>query len=66
MTMLLFREFLCIKILRQHLLTGVLKVEEPCRLPSALVDFLHLQIPSIQPGHYPIEEVNGTYRIRFQ
>ena len=66
LSLLLFREFLCVKILRDHLLSGVLKVAEPCRLPSALVAFLHLQIPAILPGHYPIEEASGTFRIRFQ
>ncbi len=66
LTLLLFREFLCVKILRNHLLPGVLKVEETCRLPTALVAFLRLQTPVIRPGYYPIEEVNGIFRIQFK
>lgn len=66
LSLLLFREFLCVKILRKHLLSGMLRVEEPCRLPSALISFLHLQRPAILPGNYPIEEIDGAFRIRFQ
>lgn len=65
LTLLLFREFLCIRTLRNHLQSGILQVHESCRLPSSLVDFLHLKTGAIQPGCYPIEECNGTYRIQF-
>ncbi len=64
-SLLLFREFLCVRVLRNHLLSGVLHVPEPCRLPSGLVDFLHLKTQSVLPGRYPIEAYDGTYRIRF-
>ena len=66
LTLLLFREFLCVHILRHHLLSGVLLVQEPCRLPTGLVAFLRLQMPAILPGRYPIEEFNGTYSIQLQ
>lgn len=65
LSLLLFREFLCVKILRNHLLSGVLQVKEPCRLPSGLAAFLHLKSPAIPAGRYPIEECNGNYHIRF-
>ena len=65
LTLLLFREFLCIRILRNHLQSGILQVHESCRLPSGLVDFLHLESGTIRPGRYPIEECHGTYRIQF-
>jgi len=62
----LLREFLCINILRNHLRHNTLEMKEPCKLPSGFVTALGLQIDTLRPGTYPVEEVNGCYRIHFK
>lgn len=61
-----FRELLCVNVLRKHLMGATLELREPCPLPRQLVDFLGLQIKTLLPGNYPIEEGAGYYRITFR
>jgi len=60
-----FRELLCVNLLRNHLMKEVLELREPCALPSNLIAFLGLRIKRLEPGKYPIEEGAGYYRVTF-
>jgi hypothetical protein len=60
-----FRELLCVNVLRRHLMSNVLELREPCPLPSSLITFLGLRIKRLEPGKYPIEEGAGFYRVTF-
>ncbi|MBK8555618.1 MAG: hypothetical protein IPL65_07540 [Lewinellaceae bacterium] len=64
-SMLLFPEFMCIKLLRNHLRHGVLEMLEPARLPAEMVALLGLSAHAIPPGKYPIEIKMGYFQIKF-
>lgn len=66
LSIVFFRELLCVNILRKHLMRDVLELREPCPLPAELVKFLHLKIKILPPGQYPIEEGQGYYRVTFR
>jgi hypothetical protein len=65
-SMLLMRELLCVNMLRTHLRSGTLELKESCPIPAFFVEGLGLQIKNLRPGHYPIEELDGYYRINFR
>lgn len=65
LSIVFFRELLCVNILRKHLMADMLELREPCPLPAELVRFLSLKIKVLPPGHYPIEEGPGYYRVTF-
>ncbi len=60
-----FRELLCVNVLRNHLMKKTLDLREPCALPLGLITFLGLRIKRLEPGSYPIEEGTGYYRVTF-
>lgn len=64
-SMLLFREFLCVRLWRAHLAEGVLTLTEPCRLPASLCSNLNLKSRWLQPGTYTMEEKLGYFQIDF-
>ena len=64
-SLLLFPEFLCATIVRNHLSKGVLIMKEPCRLPNDLRAMLHLQDTHIPAGVYAVEIKMGYYQINF-
>lgn len=66
LSIVFFRELLCVNILRKHLMGSVLELREPCPLPDALTQFLRLKIKTLPPGQYPIEEGQGYYRVTFR
>ena len=65
-SLLLLRGMLCVNIVRNHLMHNTLEMKEPCMLPPGFVKALHLQTNIIRPGIYPVEEMNGYYRINFK
>jgi hypothetical protein len=62
-SLFLLRELLCINIMRNHLRYNKLEIKESCDISSAFVASLGLQIQSLQPGVYPVEEYHGYFRI---
>lgn len=65
LSIVFFREHLCVRVLRQHLMRDTLELKEPCPLPHALVQYLRLRIRALPPGRYRIEEEQGYYRVTF-
>ena len=65
LSIVFFRELLCINILRRHLMANELELKEPCPLPHELIKFLGLSIKTLMPGRYAIEEGQGYYRVTF-
>ncbi len=65
LSILFFRELLCVNILRRHLMSNELELKEPCPLPPGLIKFLGLGIKTLMPGRYAIEEGQGYYRVTF-
>ncbi len=65
LSVVFFRELLCVKILRRHLMANELELKEPCPLPPELIKFLGLGIKTLMPGRYAIEEGQGYYRVTF-
>ncbi|HMX41765.1 MAG TPA: hypothetical protein PK971_11795 [Saprospiraceae bacterium] len=65
LSIVFFREMLCVQLLRQHLMRDTLELKEPCPLPPALVRYLRLRIRALPPGRYRIEEGQGYYRVIF-
>lgn len=64
--LILPREFLCVNILRKHFRHGVLRMETPCRIPGSIAATLGLKFDSLSPGLYPVEQLDGYYRIDFR
>lgn len=64
--LLLPREFLCVNILRNHFRNGLLRMESPCRIPVSIVTALDLKFSSLAPGIYPVEQLDGYFRIDFR
>lgn len=58
--------FLCTHIARNYLRRGVLQMNEPCKIPNAISAALGLKIKTLEPGAYPVESLNGYYRINFK
>lgn len=65
LSIIFFRELLCINILRRHLMGNELELKESCPLPPELIKFLGLSIKALSPGQYAIEEGQGYYRVIF-
>lgn len=64
--LLLPREFLCAHILRRHLRYNTLQMSAPCKIPPGFVAALGLKIQELSPGHYPVIQTDGFYRIDFR
>lgn len=64
--LLLPREFLCVNILRNHFRHGVLRMESACRIPNSIAAALGLRFDNLAPGTYPVEQLNGYFRIVFR
>jgi len=58
-----FREFLCIRLYRQHFRKGVLTMQEACPLPSEISKGLHAFGENILPGNYAVIECDGYFRV---
>lgn len=64
-TMVIPREMMCIKLLRSQFRGGKLTIKEPCTLPNDVVKALSLTYKKLQPGTYPVLEIDGFFRINF-
>lgn len=64
--LLLPREFVGINILRNQFRHGVLRMDAPCPLPKSITTALGLKFNSLSPGIYPVEQLDGYFRIIFQ
>ena len=65
LVMLLFPEFLCTKIQREHLRHGVLEMKEPCPIPDNMKDFFGFGLSHIAAGQYFLEPKLGYFQINF-
>lgn len=66
LALLIPREFLCINILRSQFRHGVFKMESPCRIPKSMVTALGLHCSHLAPGNYPVQQLDGYFRIDFK
>lgn len=64
--LILPREFLCVNILRNHFRQGLLRMESPCRIPDSIATALGLKFSNLAPGSYPVNQLDGYYRIEFR
>jgi len=58
-----FREFLCIRLYRQHFRKGVLSMKEACPISSEISKGLNFQGTKILTGKYALVECNGFFRV---
>ena len=58
-SLLFFRELLCVDLFRRQFRNGVFDMPEPCPLPHSLAEQLGLNGKSLLPGKYSIE-ADGT------
>ena len=63
LSLVFFRELLCIQLFRQHFHKGVLVLEEACPIPEELSSELNLDKKQVQPGKYTIHTCDGYYRV---
>ncbi|HRI59070.1 MAG TPA: hypothetical protein PK228_05095 [Saprospiraceae bacterium] len=63
LSLVFFRELLCINLYRHHFHKGVLEMTEPCPLPAELIADLGLEGDMLLPGRYLIQEYEGCYRV---
>ncbi|MCE7924883.1 MAG: hypothetical protein DYG98_17670 [Haliscomenobacteraceae bacterium CHB4] len=64
--LLMPREFLCINILRKQFRNGVLRMQSPCRIPKSIAVALGLKFDALPTGLYPVEQLDGYFRIDFR
>ena len=64
--LILPREFLCVNILRNHFRHGMLCMESPCQIPDSIAVALGLRFDSLAAGIYPVEQLDGYFRIDFR
>lgn len=62
-TMLFFRELLCIDLFRRQFRRGIFDMPESCNLPRKLADSLGLKAASLLPGQYRIEVRGSCFRV---
>ena len=65
-SMVIAREMMCVKLLRNQFRNGILTLEGPYRLPIEIVSALSLEIKELKAGNYKVTEVNGFIRINFR
>ncbi len=65
-TLVIAREMMCIKLLRNQFRGGTLVLQESCPLPDDIVSALSLKINELKPGVYKVEEVDGFFSINFR
>jgi hypothetical protein len=65
LVMLLFPEFLCTKIQREHLRHGVLDMHEPCPIPENMRAFFGIQQEQLPADRYFLEPKMGYFQIHF-
>lgn len=58
-----FREFLCIKLFRQHFRKGILSMKEACPIPSKIHKRLDISGKKLLPGDYAVIEGDGFFRV---
>ena len=63
LSLLLFPEFLCIHILKNHLRKGVLEMPEACPIPTEMASTMGLNEKEIPAGTYAVEMRLGYYKI---
>ena len=59
------REMMCLKLLRNQFRGRVLTIHEPCFLSQDIVAALSLKITVLKPGNYPVEEADGFFKLNF-
>lgn len=62
-SLVFFRELLCVNLFRHHFWKGVLEMTESCPLPADLVADLGLKGAVLLAGKYPIQEREGCFRV---
>jgi len=62
-TLLFFRELLCVDLFRRQFRNGIFDMPEPCILPRKLADFLGLDCERLLRGQYPVEVRGNCYRV---
>lgn len=65
-SLVIAREMMCIKLLRTQFRGNTLTLHEPCGLPNDVISALSLKVNALKPGTYPVEEVDGFFRINFR
>jgi hypothetical protein len=65
-SLVIAREMMCIKLLRNQFRGGALTLHEPCRLPNDVISALSLKFKELKPGRYTLEELDGFFRINFR
>lgn len=63
LSLFFFREFLCIRLYRQHFQKGVLNMQEACSIPGSISAGLSIEAKQILPGQYRILECDGYFRV---
>lgn len=63
LSLFFFRELLCVKLYRQHFHKGVLRMNEPCRLPAQLSRGLDVKAKQLLPGDYAVIACDGYFRV---
>lgn len=58
-----FRELLCIHLYRRHFHKGLLRMNEPCRIPAHLSKGLGIKAKQLLPGEYDVLECDGYFRV---
>lgn len=66
LSLVLTRAFLCTQLYKNHLRTGVLTLESPCKLPKDIANVLELKFNELPVGQFPIYESAGFLRIDFK
>lgn len=66
LTMVLTRSLLCVKLYKNHLRHGVLRLDSPCPLPKDLRSTLGLKLRELPAGDYQVLESSGFIRVDFR
>lgn len=62
-TLLFFRELLCVDLFRRQFRNGLFDMPEPCVLPRKLADSLGMDCERLLRGQYPVEVRGNCYRV---
>ncbi len=62
-TLLFFRELLCIDLFRRQFRNGIFEMPESCILPRKLADSLGLTGSNLLPGQYRIKVQGSCFRV---
>ncbi|MCB0529654.1 MAG: hypothetical protein H6565_13145 [Lewinellaceae bacterium] len=59
--LLFFREFLCIDLFRRQFRNGIFAMPESCPIPEALAKDLGMNISTLLPGNYSVQEAENCF-----